>query len=62
MSNDFCEEDGLDGLIGKRLSQISHRRAPVDEVMRLAAISDIEFFLPCKGVDLLPGIFRQPRG
>ena len=28
------EEDGLDGLIDKRLAQVSHRRAPVDEVMR----------------------------
>ena len=27
------EEDGLDGLIDKRLAQVSHRRAPVDEVM-----------------------------
>ena len=29
------EEDGLDGLMDKRLAQVSHRRAPVDEVMRL---------------------------
>ena len=29
------EEDGLGGLIDKRLAQVSHRRAPVDEVMRL---------------------------
>ncbi len=28
------EDAGLEGLIDKRLSQISHRRAPVDEVMR----------------------------
>ena len=28
------EEDGLDGLIDKRLARVSHRRAPVDEVMR----------------------------
>ena len=28
------EEDGLDGLTDKRLAQVSHRRAPVDEVMR----------------------------
>ena len=28
-------EDGRDGLIDKRLAQVSHRRAPVDEVMRL---------------------------
>lgn len=32
---DRYEEAGLEGLIDKRLSQISHRRAPVDEVMRL---------------------------
>jgi transposase len=32
---DRYEEDGLQGLIDKRLSQLSHRRAPVDEVMRL---------------------------
>lgn len=30
------EEDGLDGLLDKRLSQVSHRRAPVDEVLALA--------------------------
>jgi len=29
------EEEGLDGLVDKRLSQASHRRAPVDEVMNL---------------------------
>ena len=29
------EEEGLDGLIDKRLSQVSHRRAPVDEVIRM---------------------------
>jgi len=32
---DRYEEDGVQGLIDKRLSQVSHRRAPVDEVMRL---------------------------
>ena len=32
---DRYEEDGLEGLIDKRLLQVSHRRAPVDEVMRL---------------------------
>jgi transposase len=32
---DRYEEEGLDGLIDKRLSQVSHRRAPVDEVLRL---------------------------
>ena len=29
------EEDGLDGLLDKRLAQVSRRRAAVDEVMRL---------------------------
>jgi len=29
------EESGLDGLADKRLSQVSHRRAPVDEVIAL---------------------------
>jgi transposase len=32
---DRYEDDGLSGLIDKRLHQVSHRRAPVDEVMRL---------------------------
>lgn len=32
---DRYEDAGLDGLLDKRLSQVSHRRAPVDEVMRL---------------------------
>jgi transposase len=32
---DRYEDEGLDGLIDKRLNQVSHRRAPVDEVMRL---------------------------
>ena len=32
---DRYEEDGLQGLIDRRLGQISHRRAPVDEVMAL---------------------------
>ena len=32
---DRYEDEGLDGLIDKRLTQISHRRAPVDEVMRM---------------------------
>ena len=29
------EEAGLEGLIDKRLAQVSHRRAPVDEVLRV---------------------------
>ena len=32
---DRYEEDGLQGLIDRRVGQISHRRAPVDEVMRV---------------------------
>ena len=32
---DRYEEAGLDGLIDRRLHQLSHRRAPVDEVMAL---------------------------
>lgn len=31
------EADGLDGLIDQRIGQVSHRRAPVDEVMALVA-------------------------
>jgi len=31
-------EEGLDGLIDKRLSQVSHRKAPTDEVLRLEAL------------------------
>ena len=29
------DEGGLEALVDRRLSQVSHRRAPVDEVMRL---------------------------
>jgi len=32
---DRYEEEGLEGLIDKRLEQVSHRKAPVDEVMAL---------------------------
>ena len=32
---DRYEDEGLDGLVDKRLTQVSHRRAPVDEVLRL---------------------------
>ena len=32
---DRYEEEGLDGLVDKCLTQVSHRRAPVDEVLRL---------------------------
>ena len=35
---DRYEEAGLDGLADKRLSQVSARRAPVDEVVRLQAL------------------------
>src|SRR5712692_3936075 len=32
------EDEGLEGLIDRRLGQVSHRRAPVDEVMALAEL------------------------
>ncbi len=32
---DRYEEQGMEGLLDKRLNQVSHRRAPVDEVMAL---------------------------
>ena len=32
---DRYEEKGIEGLMDKRISQASHRRAPVDEVMAL---------------------------
>jgi len=32
------EADGLEGLIDKRISQLSHWRAPVDEVVRIVAL------------------------
>lgn len=32
------EESGLEGLIDKRLNQVSHRRAPVDEVVSLVKV------------------------
>ena len=32
------EEEGLEGLIDKRLGQVSQHRAPVDEVMALEAL------------------------
>lgn len=32
------EEEGLEGLIDKRLNEVSHREAPVDEVVRLEAL------------------------
>jgi transposase len=32
---DRYEEEGLEGLLDKRLEQVSHRRAPVDEVLAL---------------------------
>ena len=31
-------DEGLDGLVDKRLNQVSHRQAPVDEVVRLEAL------------------------
>ncbi|MEN8259924.1 MAG: helix-turn-helix domain-containing protein [Pseudomonadota bacterium] len=35
---DRYEEAGLEGLIDKRLNEVSHRKAPVDEVVRLEAL------------------------
>jgi len=35
---DRFEEDGMDGLIDKRLGQVSQHRAPVDEVLALEAL------------------------
>jgi len=35
---DHYQESGLEGLIDKRLDQVSHRCAPVDEVLRLEAL------------------------
>ena len=35
---DRYEEAGLEGLIDKRLAQVSHRKAPADEVLRLEAL------------------------
>ena len=35
---DRYEDEGLDGLLDKRLNQVSHRKAPVDEVVRLEAL------------------------
>ena len=35
---DRFEEEGLDGLIDKRMSQVSHHSAPVDEVLRLESL------------------------
>jgi transposase len=32
------EEEGMEGLVDRRLGQVSHRRAPVDEVIALADI------------------------
>ena len=35
---DRYEDEGLDGLVDKRLSEVSSRRAPVDEVLRTEAL------------------------
>lgn len=35
---DRYHDEGLDGLLDKRMNQVSHRRAPVDEVLRLEAL------------------------
>ena len=36
---DRYEDEGLDGLADKRLGQVSARRAPVDEVVRIKTLS-----------------------
>ncbi len=33
---DRYEEEGIEGLADRRMAQVSQRRAPVDEVMRLS--------------------------
>ena len=35
---DRFEEEGLDGLIDKRIGEVSQRKAPVDEVLRMEAL------------------------
>jgi len=40
---DRYEADGMDGLIDKRLTQLSHKRAPVDEVMALVNLYRTSF-------------------
>ena len=37
---DRYEEAGLEGLRDKRISEVSRRKAPVDEVLRLEAVYD----------------------
>lgn len=35
---DRYEDDGMEGLIDKRMNEVSHRQAPVDEVVQLEAL------------------------
>ncbi len=35
---DRYEDEGLTGLLNKRLQEVSHRRAPVDEVLALESL------------------------
>ena len=35
---DRYEDEGLEGLLDKRLNEVSHRKAPVDEVVRLEVL------------------------
>lgn len=37
------KEEGMSGLVDMRLSQISHRRAPVDEVIRLTNLYTVQY-------------------
>lgn len=41
---DRYENDGMQGLIDRRLSQLSHQRAPVDEVMKLVDLYRTDYF------------------
>lgn len=56
------DEGGLEALMDKRLTQASHRCAPVDEVMRVnGAISKLLFRLECQVLKKLlknAGYFR----
>ena len=57
-------EEGLEGLIDRRLMQVSHRRAPVDEVMRVTArYRKRDAGLDCKALlCLVPQGWRAAQG
>jgi hypothetical protein len=50
---DKYEEGGLDALLDKRLSQASHRCAPVDEVMVNGTIPQLLFRLECQALSYM---------